>query len=860
MIKILLFFFLTTSCLHAQVLLMNDLSKANGLIRDGKFNEAEEVLTNVEKQLGKANDETKAQALNAFGSLNLNKGRNDIALENLLQAQAIWEKLNKSQSLEAAQTQTLLGNLFRATGKYVQAEEQLNMALIIRKNKLTPNDESIAATYNDLGLVYTFSDLDKALTYYEMALSIYEKIHGKEDPKIAIAKTNIGYLYSRLELYGDAVTNFEESLTIWNKVYAGPHPSKAFVLYNLGQTYERMKNLENAKSYYQKAVAMYGDAYGEKHPDIARVNNSLGNISAAENDFDGAFNFYQKALQVNHPGFKSNDIYTNPSIQQYYDGNVLLYSLMFKAQALENSYFKKTLRFKELLNAIRTLESCDSLIDRLRQHISNESDKISLGAIANEVYADGVRISMETAVAALHKKQFLEKAFFFSEKSKAAVLLGSISDNNAKTFAGIPPALLEQEKQLKASIALCSQQLAQKPEAETEKLLRQTFYNLNRNYEIFIGSLEKGYPAYYNLKFNSSSPSIGELQRILPEGTMVLSYFVDEKSSRLYSFGVTADDFKIKEHQLTKDFDRNINAFRNSLLFSEIKTFKLASTYLSGQLIPRIKGSIKELVIIPAGRLSTIPFEALLASDSEKVDSFNALPFLITKYSVRYEFSTQLIVQKKIQSKEKNPSVLLCAPVNFSQNQGMPDLPGTEAEITDIQTLFDGRHLVNTVLLKKSASEKTLKEENLKRFTYLHFATHGVVDETNPELSKIFLNTDIKSEDGFLYAGEIYNLELNADLVTLSACETGLGKISKGEGVIGLSRALVYAGARNCIVSFWKVSDESTALLMKNYYQELLEKGDYNLGTTLQKVKIAMINDQRYASPFYWAPFILIGY
>jgi CHAT domain-containing protein len=142
----------------------------------------------------------------------------------------------------------------------------------------------------------------------------------------------------------------------------------------------------------------------------------------------------------------------------------------------------------------------------------------------------------------------------------------------------------------------------------------------------------------------------------------------------------------------------------------------------------------------------------------------------------------------------------------------------------------------------------------------LHFATHGVVDEKNPELSRIQLNAGVESEDGVLYAGEIYNLELNANLVTLSACQTGLGKISKGEGVIGLSRALVFAGARNCMVSFWKVADESTAQLMKNYYSILLNSPGHNYSATLQRAKLDLISEDRYASPFYWAPFILIGY
>ncbi|HZX73696.1 MAG TPA: CHAT domain-containing protein, partial [Cyclobacteriaceae bacterium] len=138
-------------------------------------------------------------------------------------------------------------------------------------------------------------------------------------------------------------------------------------------------------------------------------------------------------------------------------------------------------------------------------------------------------------------------------------------------------------------------------------------------------------------------------------------------------------------------------------------------------------------------------------------------------------------------------------------------------------------------------------------------ATHGIVDEEDPELSKIFLNSSNK-EDGNLFSGEIYNLDLNAEMVVLSACQTGLGKFSKGEGVIGLSRALIYAGAKNIIVSFWSVADESTAELMVDFYKNLLQKKDQNFREALQQAKVNMIKKGNYSAPYYWAPFVMIGF
>jgi CHAT domain-containing protein len=281
---------------------------------------------------------------------------------------------------------------------------------------------------------------------------------------------------------------------------------------------------------------------------------------------------------------------------------------------------------------------------------------------------------------------------------------------------------------------------------------------------------------------------------------------------------------------------------------------------LSNLLLPKnIPPAIKELVMLPTGRLGIIPFETLFVGKEKSDGNVSSLPYLLNQYSVRYEFSAALILQKARTQSAQSNSIFLCAPVTFEKD-GLVELPGTESEVKEISNLFSSKNLKSTVFTRDQADEKKVKEGTLKDFNYIHFATHGIVDETNPELSRIYLKTSGTSEDGNLYAGEIYNLELNADLVTLSACQTGLGKISKGEGVIGLSRALVYAGSKNIIVSFWSVADRSTENLMKIFYQHLLDRSDEDFGAALRAAKLSLINNEQYASPHYWAPFILIGF
>jgi CHAT domain-containing protein len=759
--------------------------------------------------------------------------------------------------LEAAEALVHLGNVYRSTGKNMQAEEQFNHALMIRQEKLPANHELIAAIYNDLGLVYSEIDRDKSIEYYEKALEAYRNLHGTDDPKIAIANTNLGIVYAKEKLYGDAINYYETALKIWEKVYTKPHANKALVMMNLGQTYSSMGNTKTALEYYEKALTMYESALGKKHPDVAFAQNLLGNEKTAQKKFDAGLAHYQKALIANIPDFTNTDVLITPKVDEFYNGRQLLYTLMYKARGLEKKYFGETLKHSEMVLALTTLQACDSLIDLLRQGATNESDKITLGAVANEVYADGVRIAYTLSdVSFRDRKIYRELSFYFAEKSKSAVLQEAISDTNAKSFANIPNDLLEEEKSLKASIALITQKLAQKPEVDEEKYLRETIFSLNRSYQDFTKRLESQYPEYFNLKYNSAAPSIKQLQTSLGSHTALISYFIDENNSRLYTYLIAKDRFFIESKSLPAAYDKYITGLRNSLFFQDVETFKNSAYELHKILSPtKIPGHINDLVIIPTGRMGVIPFETLLSNNLDE-DDYKKLPYWLHQFSIRYEFSAGLALQKKHEDNTAT-SALFCAPVTFQQ--GLTDLPGTEAEVNKISTLFTNKNISNSVFLKDKANETVLKSGALKSYSFIHLATHGVVDENSPELSRIYLQTNTEAEDGNLFAGEIYNLELNANLVTLSACQTGLGKISKGEGVIGLSRALVYAGAKNIIVSFWNVADESTAQLMTGFYTNILDQRSANYSRDLRKAKLELLNGQ-YSAPYYWAPFILIGF
>jgi CHAT domain-containing protein len=404
-------------------------------------------------------------------------------------------------------------------------------------------------------------------------------------------------------------------------------------------------------------------------------------------------------------------------------------------------------------------------------------------------------------------------------------------------------------------MALLSQKLSQKPGASEESALREKLFATNGEYLAFVKKLEQEYPDYFNLKFNRASPSITQLQKLIRPSQAVVSYFIAEKGRRLYTFVLTPKSFHLFHSTLPEDFEKLIRGFTNSLYYMTEDIYRESAGRL-GPLLLRGVPSAAEIIFIPSGRLGTVPFEALPYKKLSQDSNFETFPYLINRSSVSYEFSAGLLLQKSNHPPVSNQaSIFLAAPVTFPEKDDLDDLPATEQEVKTISSLFTSGA---KVVLGKDANESLVKSGNLADYRYLHFATHGIVDETSPELSRIYLQSSA-GDDGNVFSGEIFNLKLNADLCVLSACQTGLGKYSKGEGVIGLSRALVYAGARSIMVSYWSVADASTAELMLDFYQILLHQPVPNTRLALQQAKVNMLKKKKFASPYYWAPFVLIG-
>jgi CHAT domain-containing protein/Tfp pilus assembly protein PilF len=845
-----LFFTLMSTGLFAQ----NSMLKVREFLEQGKIDEAAFELEKVPKDT--------AEYYRLLGNLFLRKGQLEEAIAMIGQGLSMLESGDNKDTEIYAKCLNDLGNAHWNLGNQTEALTNLLASKDIRLQIFGEQNEALASSYNDIGLVYSLSQPEVALDYYEKALAIYNKYRTENIVKIAQANVNIGIIQTKLGIYGTAIDNFDEAITIWQEIYGRNHVNEAFVRLNLGQAYQAFGDNETALEEYMNALHIYQQNYGTKHPEIANTYNLLGNFFFKERDFESALSNYQLSVVSNLTDFESTDYYVNPPLKNYYNAGVLINALLFKSRALEMKHLDQSLRFSDLRASLSTLELAAELVDKTRNAIRNEEDKLLLGQAATEIYETGVRVAEYMSRVAVSKRRiYREKAFYFAEKSKSSVLLESISETDAKQYAKIPNELLRKEERFKSSIAYYEQKLAEKPIASMERSFRTQLFQITREYNDFINELEREFPEYHRLKYNVAIPAVTDIQEALDDQTALISYFLEEQQNRVYIFVITRSRFRILHRGITANFDRFLSGIRNSIFYGDQEVYALTAFDLNKNLNPGNLGAkIKRLVIVPAGRLGVIPFEALLLSEGKEGDSYADYNYWIDRYAISYAFSSTLYLQNlKEESTNQSNNIFLCAPVTFDNfDIRLADLPGTRKEIEAISSIFESNDATVKAITGEDANEELIKSNSLRNYRYLHFATHGVVDEYHPELSNIFLQ-QAAFEDGYLYTGEILNLDINADLVTLSACQTGLGKVSKGEGIIGLSRALYYAGAKNLVVSLWSVADESTSQLMTTFYQHVAQDYSSEHIEPLRIAKLKLKEDPKYDDPFYWAPFILIG-
>ncbi len=815
----------------------------------------------------------------AYTQLNLaniykSQGKYDQALELLQKSLKTFETIFGKNSSHVAKTLKEIGDLYIETEQYELAKEYMQRALDINSLIFGPYSIQVADVYYSLGLIYKdMKDYEKALQFYTAALKIYQKYLPPNNENILGLRNNIAIIYRNLGNYEMAAKYYKETISSLKSI--NPDDYRIPLIYtNIAAIFYTNNQTDSAIKYYNLSIDKLSKKYGIHNPNLIKPYLNLSYVYLKNNEYGKALEYIQKSIIANYPDFNDTNITANPVSGNFFNGTKLLESYSNKAAAFIELY-KKTNDTTYLSLAYKISILADKLITETRQTIAAEEDKLNFNLHTVKVYENAIFVCNSLAKIHPDKKwQYLNKAFYFAERNKAGLLVEAMNAAKAQKVAGIPDSLIEREAFLRNKIAFYEDKLNSINDLNTERLYREKLFDLKNQYRALVSHFETFYPKYYELKYAPNFVSIQTLQEFLKPNQAILSYFYGYLN--LYTFFISKDTFYIATSAvdkiadtlvfLRKNITMNTDQAKRNYTESAFALYKMVFPYY-------VPDNISQLIIIPDDILNILPFEALLSKPVSENDfgNFKNYPFLIKLYSISYSYSSYLFYQlHKDNAQSINGYDFLGVAPGFLHNNApvfngkpVPPLPGSIEEVRTIATNFEDKGLYSKILIDTAATETRFKHLNLDAYKIIHISTHGLIFSSQPEKSALIFSKENYPDDGFLHPGEIYTLKTSASLITLSACETGLGKISKGEGVIGMSRAFFYAGAQNMIISLWQVSDKATKDLMIKFYENLLnqmqnidENTRYNV--PLRAAKLWMINNG-YAHPYFWSSFILIG-
>lgn len=827
---------------------------------------------------------------NSFGISYRRNGQNKSALNYYQKALDIDRNILPSEHPDLAKDYNNIAIVYYYQSDYQRALDYMKNAVNILRKFYGENHKLVAAGYNNVGVVYSeMGNLKKSAEYLKKALAIKKKILGADHPDIAIGYQNLGALYYDMKDYDKAIANYEKSKALNLKRFPNGHPELANNYDNLGQAYMKKGDYKKSLAYYRKDLDMNRKFLASNHPLIGDTYNKIGETYTKLKNYPMALNYIDKALPIFLKGYNAESGFGNPSLEQIIYPEKLLKTLQLKAEALHD-YSGQRGDTDLLDQSMQTYLQAVQLTEKLQYSLSRAGSKFVLRKRTHALYQHGFKTAFELAQKT-GRSDYKEYALYFAEKSKGQILLEQLQETNAEHFAGIPDSLVQRGHSLERLLTKLQQKLSaitgsvQQSDSLERATLEDSLFTVHQTLDEHIHNLEQTYPKYYKLKYKHTTVPSWKIQKqLLSQDQNMIEYF--QGPDALYAFVLSKNQFYLREVTSDSLLGDEIKRYRQAISQSSDATeFADMSHQLHQELLAPLSDVLsgRQLLIIPDGALNLLPFESLVTKHppENKSARFRTLSYLLDDYVISYAPSaTYLELSSQTKLPDHQKEFLGFAPVfnNLStarQRSQYPNLkpslnalPLSKMEVEQIKEMFNRPHGFWS-FLKSDKDEARIFEEDhatedqfktlpLNRYKYIHLATHAFVSDERPARSGIvFAKTDGDREDGILHANEIYNLNLSAELVTLSACNTGVGKMARGEGMMSLSRAFQYAGAKNLLVSLWNVDDRSTAELMTDFYKN--HEQDPVMPSALRKAKRALIEDGRYAQPKYWAPFILIG-
>ncbi len=606
---------------------------------------------------------------------------------------------------------------------------------------------------------------------------------------------------------------------------------------NLGKLYRASKNE------VQRDSAIYflnnGLRYANNKERKALVYYNFSKYYTEKNQYKLALDNIHKSLVASIGLDRSiSDLPKLEKLVNVGNKNDILETLIQKATVLIKLYNSdKDIEYIRL--ALKNLLYADELVDVLLNVSKEEGSRLYWREEASEVYLKGLMVC-----EILNKK---EKAFYFSEKKKALLLTEDIIKNTDK--AKLPQEVLKRENELKKQIFnLENDRLSQKSKDRIKRIENKRF-ELKEDYRKLEDSLKIVFPEYYREKETTRIVDLKTLQEKLDKDNVIISYVSnkdknDDCFDLLFAFFISKTQIEIIEIGKLETVEKRIRIYRDKLsrpfeTQEDKLSFQKVALELFTALIPKDNISMsldkKHLVIIPDGTLQYIPFESLV------VDKYDGR-YLIEDNEISYAYSMSFLQHNAAVKRNPSQDLITFAPLTFEHS----DLENITNSINEVNAIGNDISL-NSFIEKEASKDNFLSQSS--NYKIIHLATHA----------NFSANLQIAFHDSNLEYHELYTSKNQAELVVLSACNTSLGKMAKGEGVMSLARGFFYAGASTVISSLWNANDKSTAQIMKSFYGNLVEGQTKSKALHNAKINYLKSASLSEASPHYWATFILIG-
>ncbi len=760
------------------------------------------------------------------------------------------------------------GNLKTMMGDFEMAEVLLDQFLSLA---LAAEETNIAAeAYNDQGVQFISrwditkdkSALEKAISYLENGLSL-SNIH---DFPRGLLHGNLVKCYMELQ---DRKRVLRHATSANNAIqrfydqsgYRGLRLDQAKIQQNLGDFFLQSKTVSDAILQYEKAEQLYLEVYpSAKHRELARTYSAHASALREQQNWEQALNLHQKALRAIVGDFETETRLGNPSLDQIRAERVIGEVLLAKARTLQAKFQQE-----KTLDDLRLALECHDLLYevewRIRASYLYEASKLEHISKQQQITEEGIDMAY-IIWQKTQEQKYLDLAFQLAERNKSILLLEAVRKAESNQSINQKTERQQAEFRLQKGIAELEKEIfAAEENSAPDSLLRQLKISLldkKQAYQTWIDGLGAA-KQEIRTGIRVERQTLAHHQALLTSNQHIVEYFVGDRS--IYVFVLSADQKSC--FKLPKDFplEEWVQQFRQSIegfQMDEQSLQELCSTYshLGNHLYKRLfepiqsqLGVEQQLLLIPNGILNYLPFEALLTA-AESSCQFSNYPYLIRDYEIAYAYSAALY-QELLERPQADGPFLGVAP-SFDGHDEFGELYRNAESIQTAQRYFDG-----TVFPSDQATIAQFIALAPKH-QIIHLATHAKANTQAGEFSFIVF-ADGKGGYDSLYTRDLYLLALDAELVLLSACETAVGQLHQGEGIISLARGFLHAGAKSVVTTLWQINDEADYKLTELLYKEFRKGKRKSEALRAAKLEHIQSSDNMNAHPVYWAAYLSVG-